>query len=85
MPLADKSDEPKPSASTAVIPPATPTAERDHQLEEPERSQVEQTANSAMDESRGTEQRQPEVNGSEPDPATIDWYYRDPHGNEQGR
>jgi len=83
--LAEKSEEPKPSASTAVIPPATPVSERDHQLEEPQQPNGEQFPSTITDDLQDGKSRQPETSNAEPELASIEWFYRDPHGNEQGR
>jgi hypothetical protein len=83
-PLGDRDEDPKPTESTAVIPPATPVDERDHQLDEHNSANVEQFVSSVVDEphERQIEQvSQP----AEADPETIEWFYRDPSGLEQGK
>ena len=84
-PLADKLDDPKPTVSTAVIPSTTPVAERDHQLEEPPTADAEQNVAAVTDDPQESQARQPESSKNEPETATIEWFYRDPFGNEQGK
>lgn len=59
-------------------------SERDHQLEEPQQPNGEQFASAITDGLQDSKPRQPETSNAEPDPASIQWFYRDPHGNEQG-
>ena len=67
-----------------MIPSTTPVAERDHQLEEPETAAAEHNASAVIDDGQASQIR-PDSGRKEPDPATIDWFYRDPFGNEQGK